>query len=233
MPVALALCACATAPAQSPAATSARVQASFAPYRLGARAAGTISVLFSGGAEHVPAPLSAMTLRLPAGIAIDLRGTGVCRPSRLRSRGVAGCGARSLLGRGHALLEVHAGSQTLPEDAAVYVFRGPARGGRATFEILGHGETPLEESTISSAVLAPDSAPYGSRLLVTVPPIPTLAYEPDASFSRLSLTIGNAGRPGARIQLPHSCPATGFVLGASFSFADGSSTSAPARLRCP
>jgi hypothetical protein len=232
--IALAVCICAVAPAAAPAATSASIEPSFRPYRLGASAAGTISLRFSGGEDHVPAPLSAMTLRLPAGLSIDLNGVGVCEVSRLRSRGAAGCAPRSLIGRGHALLKVHAGSQTLPEDATVSVFRGPSRGGRPTFEILGHGETPLDESTISTAVLQGDSAPYGLKLVVAVPPIPTLTYEPNASFSLLSLTIGNAGAGSrAKIVLPRSCPAGGFAFAASFSFADRSSASAAYKLRCP
>jgi hypothetical protein len=227
-----AACICAAAPAL--AATGASIEPSFAPYRLGASAAGTISLRFFGGADHVPAPLSTMTLRLPAGLGIDLNGVGVCQPSRLRSRGAAGCGTGSLIGRGHALLEVHAGSQTVPEDAAVSVFRGPTRGGRTTFEIFGRGETPLDESTVSTAVLQGDSAPYGLRLVVAVPPIPTLTYEPNASFSSLSLTIGNAGGGShAKIVLPRSCPRAGFPFAATFGFADRSSTSAVARLRCP
>lgn len=175
-----------------------------------------------------------MTVRLPAGLNIDLRGVGVCQASRLRSRGGAGCVSGSRIGRGQALLEVHAGSQTLPEDAAVSVFRGPSRGGRPTFEILGHGETRLDESTISTAVLAPDSAPYGLKLVVAVPPIPTLSYEPNASFSSLSLTIANAAEPPrGKIVLPRSCPPGGFPFAASFSFADRSSANAVSRLRCP
>jgi hypothetical protein len=231
--LALTTCLCAAGPAPSFGATSASVEASFAPYRLGARVAGTISVRFSAGAERVPAPLRAMTLRLPAGIGIELSGAAVCEPSRLRSRGTAGCSSASVLGRGGALLKVHAGSQTLPEDAAITVFRGPTRAGWPTFEILGQGETPLDERTISTAVLQGDSAPYGSKLVVSVPPIPTLAYEPNASFSSLSLTIGNAGSSGARIDLPRSCPSSGLAIAASFGFADGSSTTAATRLSCP
>jgi hypothetical protein len=226
-----AACLCSSAPALG--ATGASIQPSFAPYRLAARAAGTISLRFAGdGADHVPAPLSTMTLRLPGALSIDLTGVGVCQAARLRSGGASGCPTASLIGRGHALLEVHAGSQILPEDAAVSVFRGPTRGGRPTFEILGHGETPLDESTISTAVLQGDSAPYGLKLVVAVPPIPTLTYEPNASFSSLSLTIGNAGSR-AKILLPRSCPPAGFPFAASFGFADGTSAGAAARLRCP
>ncbi len=199
---AIALIAWAAAPSAAAtvarAASSASIQPSFQPYTLGASAAGTISVRFSGGIEHVPAPLSAMTLRLPAGLRIKLGGVGICQASRLRSRGASGCSRASLVGRGHALMVVHAGSQTLPEEATISVFRGPNRGSDPSFEVFGQGLTPLDESTVSIGVLQPDSAPYGSKLLVSVPPIPTLTYEPNASFSSLSLTIGNAGGAGAR-----------------------------------
>jgi hypothetical protein len=229
---AIALIACAAAPTAARAASSASIQPSFQPYTLGASAAGTISVRFSGGIEHVPAPLSAMTLRLPAGLRINLGGVGICQASRLRSRGAGGCSRASLLGRGHALMVVHAGSQTLPEEATISVFRGPNRGSDPGFEVFGQGLTPLDESTVSTGVLEPDSAPYGSKLLVSVPPIPTLTYEPNASFSSLSLTIGNAGG-AARVELPRSCPPGGFPFAASFSFADLSTAGAVARLPCP
>lgn len=227
-------CICAGPAAQALAGTSASIQSSFQPYRLGASAAATISLRFSGGVDHVPAPLSGMVLRLPAGLSIDLTGVGVCQPSRLRSRGAAGCPGGSRIGRGHALLKVHAGSQTLPEQATISVFRGPNRGSRPTFEILGHGETPLDESAISTAVLQSDTPPYGSKLVVSVPPIPTLVYEPNASLSSLSLTIGAlAGRSRGPIVIPRSCPSGGFPFASSFTFADRSSASVSVRLPCP
>jgi hypothetical protein len=210
---------------------SAGIQPAFRPYRLGARTTFTLALSFGSGIEHVPLPLRRMVLRLPAGLRIDLAGVPVCASSRLLS---GGCPAGSLLGRGDARLKVHAGSQTLPEQATVALFRGPNRGSDPTFEILSHGETPLDESTISTAVLRPDGAPYGSQLTVSVPPIPTLVYEPDASFSSLSLTIGNAGRHAAgTIAVPRSCPAGGLQFAGAFTFADGSRASASASLKCP
>jgi hypothetical protein len=231
-----AACACVCAGLVTPAfaETSASIQPSFRPYRLGTSAAATISLRFSGGVDHVPAPLSGMVLRLPAGLSIDLTGVATCQPSRLRRSGAAGCPSASRIGRGHALLEVHAGSQTLPEDSTISVFRGPDRGNRPTFEIFGHGETPLDESTISTAVLQRDAAPYGSKLSVSVPPIPTIVYEPNASFSSLSLTIGaSAGRSRSLVSIPRRCPRGGFPFAASFTFADRSSASASVRLSCP
>jgi hypothetical protein len=221
-----------TAPAtQALTPSSAAIQPSFRPYRTGASTAFTLAMSFAGGPEHVPAPLRRIVLRLPAGLSISLAGVPVCARSRLRS---GGCPADSLLGRGRALLKVHAGSQTLPEQATVSIYRGPSQGPNPTFEIVGQGETPLDERTVSTALLQPDTAPYGSRLTVSIPPIPTLVYEPDASFSSLSLTIGNVGaRAGRLVAVPRSCPSGGLPFTSTFTFADASVASSSARLACP
>jgi hypothetical protein len=220
------------------ATTAATLHSSLQPDRLGASAALTLMFGFSGGEEGVPAPLRGMSVRLPAGLRIDLRGVVMCAKSRLQRRGLAACPSGSVIGRGHALLQVHAGSQTVPEESAISVVRGPNRGADPTFEIFAHGETPLDQTTISTVIMKPDAAPYGSRLLVAVPPIPTLMLEPDASFSSMLLRIGRAaGGPRAHaagaVLVPHSCPTTGFPVSAAFTFADGSTANASSRIPCP
>ncbi len=220
----------ACAPAQ--AATVASIHPSLRPDRLGAGTALTLALDYASseeGEEGVPAPVRTIVLRLPAGLRIDLRGVQDCPAVRLRRQGASGCPSGSLLGRGHAALEVHAGSQTLPEQAAVWAFRGADRGAAPTLEILSQGYTPLDERTISTGALEGDRAPYGSKLTMSIPPIPTLVYEPDASLTSLSLTIGRAGTIG----LPRSCPAGGFAFAAASTFADGSTATASASVPCP
>jgi hypothetical protein len=236
--IVLASCACAGVPAQAQADTSASIHPSFLPNRLGASTAFTLSFGFSGGEQGVPAPLSRMVVHLPAGLSVNLAGVPACAKSRLRKKGPSGCPPGSLLGRGHALMEVHAGSQTVPETATIAVFRGPNQGSAPTFQIFGHGSTPLDQSTISTAVLQPDSAPYGSRLTISIPRIPTLMYEPDASFSSFSLTVGNVKRPprahaAGVVVVPRNCPAGGFPFAAELTFADHSGANAAERLPCP
>lgn len=214
--------------------TATGMSAAFSPERLGGRAELSLDFQFSGGEEGVPAPLSSMSVRLPAGLVIKL-GPGTCTRSRLQRRGVAGCSASSLVGRGHALLEVHAGSQTLPEESTIHVFRAPDRGGVPYFEDFGHGETPLDESVISTSELTSAATPYSYTLTTSIPPIPTVIYEPNASFVTLSLTLGTRS-PGARagsITLPRRCPSGGFPFAASFSFANGTGASAVAAVACP
>ncbi len=230
---------CAVLPAFAQADTLATISPSFLPDRLGANTAFTLALRFSGGEEGVPAPLSKMVVHLPAGLGIGLRGASICSQARLRQRGARGCPSSSLLGRGLAILSVHAGSQTIPEEATLWAFRGPSRGGRPTLEIFGQGETPLDESSISTAVLGPDTAPFGSKLTVSIPPIPTLVGEPNASFLSLSLTIGGVGHsPRAHaaagtITVPRNCPAGGFPFVTEFMFANQSTESAAASAACP
>jgi hypothetical protein len=224
--------------------TGASIRPSLLPDRLGASTALTLAFRFSAGEEEgvpaVPAPLSGMVVHLPAGLGIDLRGVKTCTKARLRRRGAAGCPQGSLVGRGHALAEAHTGSLTSPEEVTISVFRGPNQGSRPVLEIFGQGETPLQEHSISTAVLGPDRPPYGSKLTVSIPPLPTLHFEPDASFASLSLTIGRVGHSprahaaaGAILLVPRSCPAGGFPFAASFKFADGSTASASATAACP
>jgi hypothetical protein len=229
--VALAICAgvCVAGPAQAQAPAVVSIQPSLTPAKLGASATFTLALQFGAGSRVAP-PLSGMVVRLPAGLRLELGGVPSCSVSSLSRHGAASCPTGSLLGRGRALLKVHAGSQTLPEQASVDERGDPA------FAIVGHGETPLDESTLSRAVLEPDSAPYGSKLIVSVPPIPTLVYEPDASFSSLSLTIGGAGRrrgSAGTVSVPQSCSRGGFPFAASFTFADRSTASTSTRLPCP
>jgi hypothetical protein len=214
------------------------IRASFSPDRLGASSAVTFGFRFSESEEAVPQPLTGLVVHLPAGLGTSLRSVPICSKTRLQSHGPSGCPSRSLLGRGSATIEVRPGSQTLPEQVEMSALRGPNHGNRPTLEIFGQGETPLYESTISTAVLEPDGAPYGSKLAISIPPIPTLVLEPNASFQSFSLTIGGAGRGGqahapSAITVPRRCPSGGFPFAASFTFADHSTASASTAVPCP
>jgi hypothetical protein len=74
-------------------------------------------------------------------------------------------------------------------------------------------------------------APFGARLRLAA--IPTLTYEPNASFGPLTLAIGNAGagRRGVLV-FPSRCTHGGFPFAASFAFADHSAGTASITLPC-
>lgn len=210
------------------------------PNRLHAKVALTITMRLSGTQFGVPAPLSKSIVRLPAGMTLDIPHLSSCSAARLRARGPSGCPASSRLGSGHALVEVHAGTGNITEEAQLWAFLGPPNNLQPTFEILAQGYTPIDERKVLSGNVLPASAPYGEELEMTIPPIPTLMFEPDASIVAFTLTIGASARHsghtrrGANAVLtPSSCPAGGFPFAAEFDYTDGTVGQALATAPCP
>jgi hypothetical protein len=234
VPAVLALLGAAPALA-SAAEASVSLRPSFSPDRLGAATTFTLGFHFSGGSEGVPPPLRTVVVQLPIGLHFQLGGLAVCQPARLRRSGPSGCPSSSLVGRGHALLQVHAGTEPIDEEASLWVERGPEHEGLPSFGIFGQGYTPLYESAVSSELLQTAKPPYGYLTVTSVPPIPTVMYEPNASFVSLSLSFGSVKHHGGAgtFFTPRSCPADGFPFAAQVTFANGESASTTASVPCP
>jgi hypothetical protein len=134
-------------------------------------------------------------------------------------------------------MEVHAGTENITEDAALWAFLGPPKNLQPTFEILAQGYTPVDERMTLDGIVLPGQAPYGEQLVMSIPPIPTLVYEPDASIITFSLTIGASKARRTHdvttVLVPASCPAGGFPFAAEFTYADGVTGNALATTPCP
>jgi hypothetical protein len=216
--------------------TAATIRPSFSPDRLGAKAAFTFTVRFSGGEFGVPSPLRRAIVHFPAGLRMHIPSLRECTRARLQARGAKGCPARSLIGVGHALADIHAGAGIESEEAKVWAFLGPLQNGNPTIEILGQGYTPLYERVVITGTVLPDHAPYGEELVMSVPPIPTIPLEPDASTVSFSLTVGGArfrAHNPNTVVTPSRCPTGGFPFAADFTYADSSTSTATATVRCP
>jgi hypothetical protein len=221
--------------AGAPARTLAALTLSLSPDRLGARSSLAFTISYSGGEAGVPAPVRRLVLRFPAGLGLDVPDLRTCSAARLRSHGARGCPSQSAIGAGRALLETRTGPQPLTENVSLQAFIGPPRNLEPTLEILGQGYTPLDERVVFTGITLPDRAPYGERLVMALPPIPTLPLEPDASIVDFSLRIGTrAPRAGANaVIVPARCPAGGFPFAAEFTYADGSTGTALTTAPCP
>jgi hypothetical protein len=234
---ACAACAALVAPAQ--AETSATIAPSISPNRLGAKATLTFTIHYTTatpGLSGVPSPVVRTVVRLPAGLDLDIPDLRSCSASHLRARGAGGCPAQSRIGRGHALIETHAGTENIYENIALDAFLGPLQGGRQTLNILGQGYSPLDERFVFTGAVLFVAAPYGEELEMSVPPIPTLRFEPNASLVTFALTIGAHGRAkrdANALLVPSTCPAGGFPFAAEFTYADGSTGAALATAACP
>ena len=118
----------------------------------------------------------------------------------------------------------------------MWAFLGPPRNLRPTLEILAQGYTPYDERMILTGTVLPASAPYGEQMVMSIPPIPTVPLEPDASIVMFSLTVGAKAHQSAApstVVVPSICPVGGFPFAAQFTYADGSSSAATATAPCP
>jgi hypothetical protein len=221
----------------APEATTATIRPSFSPDRLSAKAAFTFAVHFAGGELDVPSPVRGAVVHLPRGLTLDIPKLRSCAKARLQALGAHGCPAQSQIGTGRALADVHVGSSVESEEATISAFVGPPQGINPTIEILGQGYSPLEERVVIAATALPDDPPYGEKLVMSVPAIPTIPLEPNASAVSFSVTIG--GKAARRhhnpntVVLPSRCPTGGFPFAAEFTYEDGSTSDSTATVPCP
>jgi hypothetical protein len=184
----------------------------------------------------VPSPVKRTLLRFPAGLNVEIPLLRSCDAGRLRAHGPSACPPQSHIGSGHALAEVHAGSQTIAEHVTLWVFLGPLHNLSPTFLILGRGYTPFNERVVITGSSVSDSLPFGEDLVMTLPPISTLPLEPHASIVSMSLLVGSTSPHAPRaatVVVPRYCPAGGFPFAAAFTYADGSTGQASATAHCP
>jgi hypothetical protein len=216
--------------------TGATINTSFAPNKLGAKAAFTFTVHFSGGESGVPSPVRKAVVHFPPGLSLNIPSIRSCTRARLQARGAQGCPKRSLIGNGHALADIHAGASIEREEAVVSAFLGPPQGTNPTIEILGQGYTPLDERVVITGTVLEDNPPYGEKIVMSIPPIPSIPLEPDASTSSFTLTVGGARyktHDPNTVVVPSSCPTGGFPFAAEFTYADGTTSTSTTTIPCP
>jgi hypothetical protein len=244
---ALAICGCLPAGAAAVTETAA-LHASFTPNRLGAST--TIGFGFELGTTEgvAPPPLTGVDLHMPAGMnyTTTTLGLATCQPQALVEHGLAGCSPNARLGSGSALVEVPFGTGSGHELPEIQAVMGPPNNGNMVVLFYANGQTPVFAQLVFKGEVLPSSGIFGSELATLVPPIPSVPNGPDVSVISISATIGPNrltyykhvhGRlvpfHPIGIAVPERCPHGGFPFSASFTFQDGTHTSASATVPCP
>ena len=238
---AVALCVVFAANIATTSTAYAHTSASISPVlRFGPHNSGALNFTINFSDEEsdtgVPTPVRRTLLRFPAGLNVEIPLLRSCDIRRLEAHGPSGCPPASRIGGGHALAEVHAGSQTIAEHITLWVFLGPLHNLSPTFLILGRGYTPFNERVVLSGSTVSDIPPFGEDLAIDIPPIHTLPLEPDASMVNMSLSVGSTSpnaSHAATVVVPHHCPVGGFPFAAIFTYADGFTSQASATTHCP
>jgi hypothetical protein len=234
-------CACSASAAQ--AAQSAKLQVSLSPKRLGASTTLAFGFQIEAPEGALPAALTQLDVRLPAGMGVDTSGLATCTEAKLE-HGQKRCSPNSRVGAGSVKVQVPLGNVTRPEIAALTVFNAPRKSGHTTLLFDAVGKLPIATQLIFPGVIVP--GPQGDSIEATIPLIPVLPNTPDGAIVEMKATLGTRQQTyyrtvrGRRVRftpkgatLPASCPAGGFPFAATFGFNDGSMAAAAASVACP
>ncbi len=242
-------CACGLVPAVAGASETVTLHTSFSPNRLGAST--TIGFGFqitNTTAGEPPAPLSSLSLHLPAGINYlsTTLGLAICDPAALLARGLSGCSPNSRLGFGSAFVEVPFGQGSGHEIPDIQALMGPPHNGNIVVLFYADGREPVYAQLVFQGELVAGSSVLGGSLSAAIPLIPSVTNGPPVSIVSVQTTIGPAhltyyehvhGKKVAfhpkGVSVPSRCPRGGFQFSADFGFVDGSSTVATSVVPCP
>ena len=243
---AVVLCMCLTTAARG--AQSVKLTATLTPERLGHGTTIGFGFQIAAPAGRVPPPLTELDLRYPSNFGITLSGLGLasCTTATLEVSGPGGCPPDSRMGFGSALAEIQFGPEIVQEPGDIAVLSGPVQNGHLALLFWANGLSPVNAQLVFPGLLLPAAPPFGGRVDVDVPLIPSLPQAPDVAIVSLNATIGPShltyyeelnGRIVAYkptgILLPKRCPRSGFQFAASFAFLDGSHASARTVVPCP
>ncbi|MFI4990986.1 MAG: hypothetical protein ACHQHO_08780 [Solirubrobacterales bacterium] len=242
-------CLCTIGLGVTQAAQAVRLEASFAPYKLGRPT--TIGFGFdvsSSTPGAIPSPVTGIDLYLPAGmgLATSTLGLAACDPARLLALGLEGCPANARVGFGTARGELKAGGEVIDEEATVQAVLGPPINENEQVLFYVESNEPVFSQFVFPGELLPSSSPaFSGHLNTTVPLVPTWTDGPDIAVTKFSSTLGPRGLTYLRhrhgvvvpfhprgISVPARCPAGGFPFVARLVFADGSRTVAHHNISC-
>ncbi len=221
-------------------------EAGFTPNVAGAPTNAFGNATISSTEGPVPSPITHVNVYGPAGLTLNLEGSGTCVRERLEQLGPRGCPADSKAGVGGGEGVYELGGEVINENYTLEFFLADNKPGHVSLLILLHGRTPVSIEVIFNATVITGPPPYGLGFSVEVPLIKVLPEASDASAKTASLMLGAKGVTyykkvhGKRkrfyvkgIILPKHCPRGGWPVASQFTFQDGSTVMAKRTIPCP
>jgi hypothetical protein len=188
--------------------------------RLGEGTSYTTELTFSGNEYHgLVAPLTGLTIHLPAGTGLSNAGFPTCYKHTIELFGPYGCPAGSLAGTvGTLNLIASFGSEKVPEEATVQAVFGPS----GVLYFFVEGRAPVAIEIIMEGHYVSDSSPYGEDLVLNIPTIETVPGAPHASITALTLNVGatreESGVIFNSVSVPSTCSSGKFAWAGDAAF---------------
>lgn len=194
----------------------------------------------------VPSPITHINVLGPAGLTLNLEGTGTCTATTLENVGPQGCPANSKAGFGGGMGAYEIAHEIINEEFTVDFFLADNRPGHTVLLIYLEGATPVSIQLVFTAPVIKEPKPYGLGFSLNVPLIKVLPEASDASAISAFFTAGAKNVAyykkvhGKRklfhvkgIITPTSCPHGGWPAASEISFEDGSTVKTTTKIPCP
>jgi hypothetical protein len=220
--------------------------AGFSPDRLGVPTNVFGSATIGSTNLPVPSPITHINVMGPAGLTLNLQGTGTCTVATLENIGPRGCPADSKAGFGGGMGAYEIAKEIVHEAYTVDFFLGNNKPGHVELLIYLEGSTPVSIQLVFTAPVMQFPKPYGLGFSLNVPLIKVLPEASDASAITAFFTAGAKNVAyfkkihGKRklfhvkgIITPKSCPRGGWLAASQFSFFDGSTVTSKTKISCP
>lgn len=220
----------------------------FTPYRLGK----STTIKFGFDMTNPPGTagqaLIGIDLRLPKGIGVGVSNLGLatCEPQQVIEYGPFSCPPDSLLGRGEAVATMPIAGEILHEKVRLVVLATKSPGSHLQILYSADGFSPVQSFLVFRGEIFEGKSPYGDELDTFIPPIEALPEAPYAAVVAMHTTIGPKHLTYYRyehghkiaftpegLDLPTTCPKTGFKFAATFTFLDGATKNTRSTIPCP
>ena len=221
-------------------------EAGFSPDALGAPTNAFGSATIGSTNLPVPSPITHVDVFGPAGVTLDLEGTGTCNKERLEQLGPQGCTEDSKAGFGGGEGAYEIAKEIIKENYTLDFFLADNQPGHTSLLIFLKGSKPVAIEIVFTAIVIKGAPPYGLGFSVEVPLIKVLPEASDASATTAFLTLGAHNVAYYKkvhgkktlfhvkgIILPKHCPHGGWPVASQFSFQDGSTVMAKRTVPCP
>jgi hypothetical protein len=220
--------------------------AGFSPDKLGVATNVFAGARIGSTSQATPSPITHVNLYGPAGLTLNLVGTGTCNAAELENVGPGACPANSKAGSGGGEGVFELGREVIKEKFTLELFLGDNGAGSTALLIYLNGVAPVPVQEVFTATVIQGPKPYGLGLSMNVPIVKFLPEASAASASSLLISIGTKSTPyfktvnGKRklfhvrgVVMPKSCPPGGWPVASQFSFEDGSTVMAKRKVPCP
>jgi hypothetical protein len=240
---------CAALAAAAPAYAEETVQitrAGFSPNKLGMPTNAFGSATIGSTNEPVPQPITHVNVYGPAGVTLDLRGTGTCTAQKLEQIGPQACPANSKAGFGGGEGVYKLGEEIVKEQYTLDFFLSNNHPGHVGLLVFLKGSTPVSVEIVFTGKVITGPKPYGLGFSLEVPLIKVLPEASDASARTAFVSLGAHNVAYYRrvhgkrrlfhvrgIILPKRCPHGGWPVASQFTFFDGSTVMAKRSIPCP